>query len=192
FRARWGTFWARMALVAGSLGLYASVVSPNARRERLTVGDVAGALASAGGLYGVFQGGDRLARLILPRGQSEIASIYELKKGSPPWLTAILLAGVIAPSEELFWRGLVQKTLMSRLGPTRGALAATLCYGGVHLGSGNLTLSAAALAAGAGWGAQYALQRRLPSAILSHVLWDVWIFLVAPTPGGRLGVMSDE
>lgn len=189
FRARWGNFWARMSLVAGSLGLLAAWTGGSVERKdsevRLGIFDLVTGLASAALLYGVFQAGDRLTRLILPTGSSDIARIYRLRRIAPRWVIGTLLVGIIAPSEELFWRGLLQRSLMRRLGTTRGTVAATLCYAGVHLGAGNVTLAGAAAVAGAVWSAQYALQRRLPALILSHVIWDVWIFLVAPTPGGR-------
>ena len=129
--------------------------------------------------------GDRLARRIMPSGTEEISSIYRLRSDAWRPLIGALLVAVIAPGEELFWRGLIQEALMRRFGRWGGTAAATAAYGGIHLVSDNLTLTGAAATAGAYWGAQYALQRRLEPILVSHVLWDVWIFLVAPTPGGR-------
>jgi len=129
----------------------------------------------------VFQVGDRLARQILPRGAEEIDQIYALRRRAPGWLIAMLLGGIIAPCEELFWRGLLQDSLSRRFGRVRGVALALACYAGVHLGSGNLALTGAAATAGAFWGVQYALQKRLPSVIVSHIIWDCWIFLIAPT-----------
>jgi membrane protease YdiL (CAAX protease family) len=181
FRSRRGSFWGRMPLVAGGLGLLAASADPEAARLRPTRADLLTALGSAAGLYLVFQIGDRLARRIMPRGSAEIGQIYQLRTQAPPGLIALLLAVVIAPGEELFWRGLLQKTLAKRFGTVPGAALGALAYGGVHLGSGNLTLTGAAATAGAFWGAQYAIQDRLPALIVSHVLWDIWIFLIAPT-----------
>lgn len=181
FRSGHGNFWTRMPLVAGSLGLYAALARPELRRTSTTAMDLVTALLSATGLYGVFQLGDRLARRIMPRGTEEIGEIYYLRESAPRWLIAMLLAGIIAPCEELFWRGLVQDSLARRFGRFRGAAFASACYGGVHLGSGNLTLTGAAATAGAFWGLQYAFQGRLSSLIISHIIWDIWIFLIAPT-----------
>lgn len=129
--------------------------------------------------------GDRLTRRLLPFGGAEIAKIYRLRAIAPRWLIGLLLVAVIAPSEESFWRGLLQRALSRRLGVGRGAVVAALGYAGVHLAAGNLTLTGAAGVAGLVWSIQYALQRRLLPVIVSHVVWDVWIFLVAPTPGGK-------
>jgi membrane protease YdiL (CAAX protease family) len=185
FRSKRGNFWGRMPVVAGSLGLLALIVRPELRQERPTAGDVGTALLSALGLYGVFQVGDRVARQAMPRGSDEIAAIYQLRRAAPRWLIALLLATVIGPAEELFWRGVLQDSLARRFGPIRGAAAAAACYGAVHLGSGNLTLAGAAATAGVFWGLQYAVQRRLPALIISHIIWDIWIFLVAPTGGAE-------
>jgi hypothetical protein len=185
FRSRRGNFWARMTLAAGSLGLYALRTRPELRQELPRPADIPIGVASAVGLYGVFQAGDRLARTIMPAGTEEIAAIYALRTMANRALITTLLAGVIGPSEELFWRGLVQHAFMERFGPLRGTAAGAAAYGGIHLGSGNLTLSAAAGVAGAYWGAEYAVRPRLGPLLVSHILWDIWIFLVQPTPGGK-------
>jgi len=94
---------------------------------------------------------------------------------------ATALALAIGPGEELFWRGLIQRRLMQRFGRLRGTLIASSIYGGIHLVSGNLTLTGAAGTAGLYWGAVYARDQRMAPMIISHVAWDIWIFLIAPT-----------
>jgi len=88
---------------------------------------------------------------------------------------------VIGPGEELFWRGLVQQNLQRKFGRLRGMVIASSVYGAVHLVSENLTLTGAAATAGLFWGALYAREGRIAPLIVSHVSWDLWIFLVAPT-----------
>jgi uncharacterized protein len=183
FRSKRANFWLRMTIGAGSLGSYALWARPEQRKELPTLKDAVVGAASAGGLYVIFQVGDRLARRIMPAGSEEIASVYELRGIAPTPLITALLVGVIAPSEELFWRGLVQRSFMDRFGPLRGTLATGAAYGAVHLVTGNLTLTGAAATAGLYWGTEYAVQPRLGPLLVSHILWDVWIFLVAPTPG---------
>lgn len=185
FRARRGNFWTRMTLASGGLGLFALTVRPELRRDLPELRDVAGGLVSAAGLYAIFQVGDRLARRIMPTGEADIEQVYRFRTLASKPLIAALLVTVIAPSEELFWRGLVQHALMQRFGTVRGTLAGTAAYGGVHVGSGNLTLSGAATVAGGYWGTEYALRPRLGPLLVSHILWDVWIFLIQPTPTGR-------
>src|SRR6202521_4221865 len=181
FRGPRSQFWLRMTLGVGGLGAYAIAAEPATRRERLRLRDFAKGLGSAAGLYAIFQVGDRMARQIMPAGDREIGRIYELRTAAPRAAIATALGLVIGPGEELFWRGLVQRGLMRRYGRIRGTLIASSIYGGVHLVSANLTLTGAAATAGLYWGALYAKEQRLAPLIISHVSWDIWIFLIAPT-----------
>lgn len=185
FRGRQGNFWTRMTLGAGSLGLYALRTRPALRQTRPRPADVVVGITTAAGLYAIFQVGDRLSRRIMPSGEEDIAETYRLRTLAPRPVIAAALLGVIGPSEELFWRGLIQYAFMRRWGRERGTLAATAAYGGVHLATGNLTLTGAATVAGLYWGTEYAVQPSLAPLLVSHVLWDLWIFLLAPTPTGR-------
>ncbi|HWQ13047.1 MAG TPA: CPBP family intramembrane glutamic endopeptidase [Roseiflexaceae bacterium] len=180
FRGPQRAFWNRMTATGLVLGGLALLSEEDLRAIRLTPQDVALGLASAGVLYGVFVAGDRLARAILPRGGQEIASIYDLRTLGRKVELGARLALIIGPAEELFWRGLVQKRLIARYGRLAGALLGTAAYGGAHLVSGNLTLIGAASVAGAFWGGLHALGAPLSALIVSHAVWDVLVFLVAP------------
>ena len=68
-----------------------------------------------------------------------------------------------------------------RYGRWRGAAAASAAYGGAHLVTRNLTLTGAAGTAGAYWTALAAAGMPMGALVLSHVAWDLWTFLVAPT-----------
>ena len=70
---------------------------------------------------------------------------------------------------------------MLRLGRWRAAAVAAMAYAGVHLVTRNFTLLGAAGVAGAHWCALYAAGVPLGALVVSHVTWDVWIFLVQPT-----------
>lgn len=170
-----------MTLGVGSLGLYALATEPAIRRERPRGRDLVTGLGSAAALYGIFQVGDRMARRIMPAGAQDIGAIYELRTVAPRPAITTALALVIGPGEELFWRGLIQRNLHRRYGAMAGWLLAAAAYGAVHLVSENLTLTGAAGTAGLFWGALYARDHRLAPLIISHVAWDIWIFLVAPT-----------
>jgi uncharacterized protein len=181
FRGPRERFWQRMTLTGLGLGTFALLTSKPARRVRLGVPEVLMGFASAAVLYVTFRFGDRFARGNVPGGDADIRDIYTLRTLRPQGEIAARLATVIGPAEELFWRGLVQAALMRRLGRWRGAVAATLAYGGVHVVTGNFTLFGAATVAGAHWCALYAAGVPLGALIVSHVSWDVWIFLVQPT-----------
>jgi membrane protease YdiL (CAAX protease family) len=174
-------FWSRMTLTGLGLGSLALLVSEPSRQARLRWWHIPLGLLSAAVLYVTFRLGDRFARRYVPSGDREIREIYALRTIRPRGEIATRLAAIIGPAEELFWRGLVQSALMRRYGRWPGAAFAAMAYGGVHVVSGNFTLLGAAGVAGAHWSALYAAGVPLGALIVSHVAWDVWIFLVQPT-----------
>ena len=165
-------------LVLGGLALLAN---PKLRRIRVGPREAAAGLASAAVLYATFQLGDRLARRLVPGGEEQIQRIYSLRELAPRVETAARLVTIIGPAEELFWRGLVQEGLMRRYGRWTGAALAAAAYSAVHVTTGNFTLMGAAGVAGAHWCALYAAGVPIGALIVSHCVWDVWIFLVQPT-----------
>jgi uncharacterized protein len=181
FRGPRARFWQRMTRTGLGLGALALASSGELRRARPRQRDVATGIAIAAGLYAVFQVGDRAARRIMPSGAEDIGDMYELRTLRSKGEIAARLAAVIGPAEELYWRGMLQQALTRRLGTARGAAAATALYGGAHLTTGNPTLIGAATVAGAGWSALAALGVPMPALVISHVVWDIWIFLIQPT-----------
>ena len=173
FRGQRSRFWERMTLTGFVLGNMALANDAELRQLRFRERDVALGLLSAAGLYAIFQAGDRMARAVMPRGSREIADIYALRSLGPKEEIAARLAAVIGPAEELFWRGFVQRRV--------GAPGAAMAYGGAHLVTGNATLIGAATVAGIYWGLLRAIGMSMPALITSHVAWDIWIFLLAPT-----------
>ena len=180
FRGPRSKFWKRMTVTGATLGSLSLASEPDLRKLRPTSADVAAGLASAAGLYVIFRVGDFFARRIMPKGAEEIDAVYELRGEHDPKALATRLALVIGPAEELFWRGFVQRRLEARHGGT-GTAAAIAAYGGAHLVTRNATLVGAATVAGAYWGLLAAAGMRMEALIVSHVAWDVVIFLVAPT-----------
>src|SRR5947208_15421868 len=157
-------------LVLGGLALAAD---RDARRARIGRREVAVGLATAVGLYGIFRVGDTVARQVMPRGGEEIGYIYALRSLRRKEELAARLGIVIGPAEELFWRGFVQGRA--------GYLTATALYGGADIVTENVTVIGAATSAGADLGLLRALGVSPGALVVSHVVWDIWIFLVAPT-----------
>jgi hypothetical protein len=173
FRGPRARFWDRMTASGLVLGAFALANDRESRRVGIGPREAALGLASAGGLYAIFRVGDTFARQVMPRGGEEIGDIYALRSLGPKEELAARLALVIGPAEELFWRGFVQGRA--------GFLTATALYGGVHLVTENATLIGAATVAGTYWGLLRAVGMPLGALVVSHVAWDIWIFLVAPT-----------
>ncbi|MDP9266278.1 MAG: CPBP family intramembrane metalloprotease [Chloroflexota bacterium] len=185
FRGPRARFWQRMTMTGAALGSIALAGDADLRRPRLGRRDTGVGLAIAAGLYAVFQVGDRAARRLLPGGEAEIGDIYALRALRPRPEIALRLAAVIGPAEELFWRGLLQRALCARVGPAWATACAAAAYGGAHLVTGNVALIGAAATAGLYWSVLAALGAPMTALVVSHVVWDVWIFLVAPTQGER-------
>lgn len=181
FRGSPERFWQRMTRTGLLLGGAALAGDPSLRATRPRLRDLATGAGIAAALYGVFQVGDRAARVVMPHGSENIGDIYALRRIRPVPEIAARLALVIGPAEELFWRGLVCTELTERLGPVRGPATATALYGGAHVITGNPTLLGAATVAGAAWTALRAAGVPMPALIVSHMVWDVWILLVRPT-----------
>jgi membrane protease YdiL (CAAX protease family) len=174
-------FWIGMASGVLVLAMFAALIrGPALYAERTDGLDVAIGFGSFAGLYATFWIGDKLIRFIRPASGNEISAIYELRSQAPLALIAVLLVFVIGPGEELYWRGLVNWSLATRFGDGAAVVVGTLLYGGVHLVTQNASIILAAVVAGFVWSTIYALRRRLFPVIVSHVLFDLFLFVLAP------------
>ena len=174
-------FWSRMTTTGLGLAGWALLTSQPSRRVGIGPGRALAGLGSALGLYLTFKAGDRFARRYVSGGDAQIREIYALRTLRPQAEIAARLALIVGPAEEIFWRGLVQSALMRRFGRWPGAALAAAAYAGVHVTTGNFTLFGAAGVAGTHWCVLYAARVPLGALIVSHVAWDIWIFLVQPT-----------
>jgi len=93
---------------------------------------------------------------------------------------ALVLALLVAPAEELFWRGLVQERLVARLGPWRGVLLATGLATAVSLATGEPFLALATAPTYAAWGVVALWRRNLVAPIVSHAAWTLLVAVLAP------------
>jgi CAAX protease family protein len=93
---------------------------------------------------------------------------------------ALALGVLVAPAEELFWRGVVQAHLARRLRPAAAVALATALAVTVALVAGEPFLALATLPTYAAWGALAALRGSLVPAIVSHAVWSVLVASVAP------------
>jgi len=109
-----------------------------------------------------------------------VSSVYDLRQSMTTHTIALLLAFPIAPGEETYWRGLVQRRLSEKIGAKSGLILATVAYALVHLPTLNPTLIITALIDGLVWGTLYQLTDSLVPGIVSHVLWDILIFVALP------------
>jgi membrane protease YdiL (CAAX protease family) len=181
FYLAWSTFWIKIAVSATTLAIVSLRLQP-IRKEHLRFDGNAliYGLMSAAALYFIFWVGRAAVTVIFSFAGHQIGGIYAKGSGTPMWTVALLLFLVTGPSEELYWRGYLQKNLMMRWGRWQGWLLATAIYAGVHVWSFNLMLIGAAAVAGAFWGAMYWRLKNLAPVIISHSIWSTVIFALFP------------
>ena len=179
-------FWWWMSLNIATLTALAAAFDPGWRSalagdlQKQIVRKVGMGVLSALGLYILFYAGNALSRQIFPFAAGNIENVYAFKTGAAPMRIALLMAIVIGPGEELFWRGFLQRRLQMEKGPFQGFLLATLLYTGVHIASGNVMLVLAAGVCGMFWGYLYLRTGSLLVNVVSHTAWDLAIFLLFP------------
>jgi membrane protease YdiL (CAAX protease family) len=137
-------------------------------------------LASAILLYFFFFAGNKLSRLLFDFAGQGISDVYAFKGDAEGIRIGILMLLVIGPGEEFFWRGFLQRHFQDRLGKWRGFILGTIIYTGVHVLTGNVMLIVAALVAGLFWGWMYMKYNSMVMNIVSHTIWDIFVFLILP------------
>jgi membrane protease YdiL (CAAX protease family) len=93
---------------------------------------------------------------------------------------ALALALVIAPAEELFWRGVVQQALRPGLGRAGCAVVSAVLSSLVLLAFREPLLALAAFPTSLAWGLLAEWRRGLVASWVSHSLWDVLIVILLP------------
>jgi len=182
FGLEWGNFWWKMGVSAAVLAGYSLWINRadlhlDYRFSRRFVGF---GILSAVFLYGIFWIGSHLLQHLVPSSRELIGAVYTTKSALPAWVIVLLLAFVIGPAEEIFWRGLVQKYLVAATNQQFGLILGAVLYALVHLWAKNGVLMLAAFVCGLVWGRQYLKSGSLIGVIVSHVLWDIAVFIVVP------------
>ncbi|MDG6950226.1 MAG: CPBP family intramembrane metalloprotease [Nitrososphaerota archaeon] len=164
-----------MGAVAVASGGYRKLYSP--RAWTLALG-----AASAAGLYALFYAGNLAIAAFHPLGVGAQAetSIYALiaSSGNPVPLQVLVLA-CDSLGFESYFRGTLQAHASPRLGGAAPfAVAAVDAL--IHAASLNILWVVATFLADSVWGLTYYRTGDLSSSVLSHFVWDIAIFMVAP------------
>jgi len=181
FFVPWGNFWIKISLSALCLAVLAVIFGG----WRLPLKDLTGrailwGVLSAVCLYGIFMAGDAISKALFPFAKHQVDAIYAKGENTPGWAIGLLLFFVTSPSEEIFWRGFLQKRLSRYLGDGKGWIAASVLYAAVHISSLNFMLIGAAGIAGLFWGFMYWRLGTLWPVVISHAVWTCIAFAVAP------------
>jgi len=119
-----------------------------------------------------------LARAV-PLIATDTAKLYAAFRWPSPVVASIALVPVVV-GEELVWRGVVQASLVRRLGVWRGVALAAVVYALVHVPLGSPVLIAVAFCCGLAWGALRATTASLVPTLVAHLLWDLLVLLWLP------------
>ncbi|MFZ7944288.1 MULTISPECIES: CPBP family intramembrane glutamic endopeptidase [Bacillaceae] len=130
-------------------------------------------------LYFIFWLGYQVIQILHLPFEQPIRKLYRSYAPKVFWQYIALIL-VAAPGEELFWRGFIQKKLVTHLRPIWGILIAALLYASVHLYSDSFLLVFAALISGLIWGLLYYWRKSMPLVIVSHIIFDIMIFIIMP------------
>jgi len=177
-------FWYGMTAATTALGVL-TLVRQRTKYARLFAFEprfIGWGVAHAIFLYGLSRLGVYLMTEVFSGVAPMLESIYATRYQLDPAVIAGLLVLVIAPFEEIFWRGLVLEELLVIL-PSRYALWIAIgLYSIVHIWAMNPMLLLAAFVLGAHWSLLYWRFKSLVPGLVSHALWDVLIFVVFPVP----------
>lgn len=130
-------------------------------------------------LYFIFWFGFKTIQIMDFPFEKSIKKLYRWYAPNAFWQYIALIL-VAAPGEELFWRGFIQKSLLKYFKPIWGILLGAALYASVSMYSGSFLLVFAAFLSGAAWGGLYYWKRSMPLVIVSHLIFDMMIFMIMP------------
>lgn len=180
-------FWLMMTfntLFLGTISFYRG--GKIFQREEWNLRNILMGIGAAALLYGIFLAGHHILVWasnnigIIPKRAENLESIYANRETISPTLIAILLFFPIGFGEEVFWRGFVQRFLQQKWGKSLAFIITVLLYTGVHAPTANPVLILAAFICGVFWGAFYCLTKSIVPIVISHMVWDPFIFVIFP------------
>ncbi len=168
--------WARLTIANAALAVIGLVALDDNRRARLRptlTGTVLGVISGAA-LYGGAWMIDRV-----PAAAAQTHQFVAWTAGhSIGFVAATLPIAVLG--EELFWRAALLGALRQRLPLLTSVAASTVVYALAHAASGTWLLPFAAFGAGLVWALLFAATGNLTASVVSHLVFDVLVILVAP------------
>lgn len=130
-------------------------------------------------LFGLFTLGSYAFEIFKIPVQGDISRLYKLFSPTLFWhyLTLMLIA---VPGEEIFWRGFIHKRLLRYLGLRGSIIVSSVMYASVNIYVGEWILVLASFISGLIWGSLYSWKRSMPLVIVSHLVFDLFIFILFP------------
>jgi membrane protease YdiL (CAAX protease family) len=177
---RGASVWTSLSPVLVLLGALALATGrPEAAEGTLGAAVVLG-LAVGLALYAATRGFVAAVAPRWARFRDDALAVYGRGGGLPRWATLAVSALLVAPGEELFWRGLFLPELERALGGTVAAATLTWAAGVLaNAPSRNLAVLAAAAVGGAVWIGLAVRTGGVLAPLASHALWTA-LMLAAP------------
>lgn len=186
-RGRRARLWRTLPAVLAAMAIAAVLVRPPVLAADVTAGRaLVGGLAAGLGLFLA----TRLFVAAASRWTSFRAATVDIYAEAAPISLGLALALsilVMVPSEELFWRGLVQPRLDDLAGPTTAAIVTWLAFTAVNIPSRSLPIVLGAAVGGAVWAGLGWWTGGVLASLVSHILWTGLMIGLPPAPG-REGV----
>lgn len=175
-------FWYSMIAATGVLTSYSLWFGRSTLKEiyKIDFKVVLIGLVAAVVLYLLFYAGNEISRLLFDFTDRQVNNIYGTKSQADKIFIGLFLLLWIGPSEEIFWRGFAQRAMSERFGKWQGFIITTLVYAFVHIWAFNFMLFMAALICGIFWGWLYMHYKNVVPGIISHAIWDLFIFIILP------------
>jgi membrane protease YdiL (CAAX protease family) len=179
-------FWVEMSIAACFLAIVSAYINHicgpeiNYRLYYFETKYIPIGFLSAAILYLVFYAGDYVSVLLFNFADKQVTGIYQNRALLDPAIIGLLLFFLIGPAEEIFWRGFIQDAIAQKFGDNAGWIIASVIYGCIHLAAWNFMLFGSALICGIFWGYLFKRYKSLWPGIISHALWDVFIFVLLP------------
>jgi membrane protease YdiL (CAAX protease family) len=184
FVSRGRSLWWSMAVVNGTFGLLAVVLGSVTLSPRFH--PFIAAMAGVGVGF-LMWAATRVFVWIASRWPPfarHTADLYDQQGGMSLGLAVTIAAVIVAPGEELFWRGLFQSELSAEMSRTSAALLTWAAYALANAASGRLPIIAGGIVGGAVWGALAWWTEGIMASLASHVVWT-GMMLVAPPRKAR-------
>lgn len=111
--------------------------------------------------------------------------IYDQRRGIPAGAALAIATLVVAPGEELLWRGVVQTTLTPALGSAGAAAATWAAYIAANAFGWSIPIVLAATVGGAAWGALALWTGGVAASVACHAVWTGLMIVRPPVPARR-------
>lgn len=170
----WYIFTASMLVLISYSIIHEEIEDNTSTLSYLTLG-----IASGLGLFGLFWLGSFLIELLNLPFANQITRLYSRFSPDLIWHYLVLVL-ILAPGEEIFWRGFIQKRLSKYINVKMSIILSVILYASVHFYSGEFILVLAAIIAGLAWSILYAWKRSMPLVIVSHIVFDLLLFVFLP------------